>query len=150
MLRLSRERSLFTNVASLCVWAEFNNKNTHFSRVLRVRLWLFFDACAFSARSALVLFLIKKNTPPKALLEIRLVKRRKVVGDDDDARQLAKKKTKKRIVEDLRVSLSSLSVRLFHHICGSFYAFPFRLFFSLVFSPFFSRAFGVGFPTRHS
>jgi hypothetical protein len=54
-------------------------------------------------------------------------------------------------VEDLRVSVSFCSVRLLHHICGSFYAFPFRVLFSeLVFSPFLSRAFGVGCPTGRS
>jgi len=76
-------------------------------------------------------------------------------GDnDDDARQLAttKKQTKKRTtVEDLRHSVSFCSVRVLHHICGSFCAFPFRVFFSeLVVSPFVSRAFGVGCPTGRS
>jgi hypothetical protein len=42
-------------------------------------------------------------------------------------------------------------VRVLHHICGSFCAFPFRVFFSeLVVSPFVSRAFGVGCPTGRS
>jgi hypothetical protein len=92
-------------------------------------------------------FFIKKNTPTKALVEIRLY----AAGENyDDARQLAKKRTKKRIVEDLRVSLSFSSVRLLHRICGSFYASRFCVLFSLVFSPFLSRAFRVGFPSGHS
>ena len=83
--------------------------------------------------------------------EIRLY----AAGDnDDDARRhpnaSKKRRRKKRTVEDLRVSVSFCSVRVLHHICGSFYAFPFRLFCSLVFSPFLSRAFRVGCPTGHS
>ena len=61
-----------------------------------------------------------------------------------------KRQTKKRIVEDLRVSFSFSSVRLLHRICGSFYASRFCVLFSLVFSPFLSRAFGVGCPSGHS
>jgi hypothetical protein len=54
-------------------------------------------------------------------------------------------------VEDLRASVSFCPVRVLHHICGSFCAFPFRVFFSeLVVSPFVSRAFGVGCPTGRS
>ena len=55
-------------------------------------------------------------------------------------------------MEDLRVSVSFCSVRLLHRICGSFCAFPFRVRFSErnVFSPFLSRAFGVGSPTGRS
>ena len=55
-------------------------------------------------------------------------------------------------MEDLCVSVSFCSVRLLHRICGSFCAFPFRVRFSErnVFSPFLSRAFGVGSPTGRS
>ena len=79
------------------------------------------------------------------------------MGDnDDDARQLATTKKQDDRNEQLwRIfahSVSFCSVRVLHHICGSFCAFPFRVFFSELrrSSPFVSRAFGVGCPTGRS
>ena len=110
-----------------------------------------FDIRAFSA-NALQRRREKKLLFVSPFLGLKIHRRKKALyqrykaflyaaGDnDDDARQLAttKKQTKKRTtVEDLRHSVSFCSVRVLHHICGSFCAFPFRLFFSeLVVSPF--------------
>ena len=74
-----------------------------------------------------------KNTPTKEsfISEIQSLSLSEVGDNDDDARQLAttKKQTKKRTtVEDLRHSVSFRSVRVLHHICGSFALFLFVFF----------------------
>ena len=74
---------------------------------------------------------LKIHRRKKAFSEILCLSLSEVGDNDDDARQLAttkKQTTKRTTVEDLRHSVSFCSVRVLHHICGSFCAFPFRLF----------------------
>ena len=88
-------------------------------------------------------FFIKENTREKAAVSrLKIHRRKKAFSEirlslcggrqrrrrEKNSQQSKKQTTKRTTVEDLRHSVSFCSVRVLHHICGSFCAFPFRLF----------------------